>query len=103
MDNKEKEEVNNTDNKKELDSVSKEKVENIIKKAKENGQLTYKDLATELEGTDPENIDKVFDTFEEMGVDILKDDDVDIEPDLEDLREVEEIKIEDLESSFLIL
>ena len=97
MDNKEKEEVNNTDNKKELDSVSKEKVENIIKKAKENGQLTYKDLATELEGTDPENIDKVFDTFEEMGVDILKDDDVDIEPDLEDLREVEEIKIEDLD------
>ena len=97
MDNKEKEEVNNTDNKKELDSVSKEKVENIIKKAKENGQLTYKDLATELEGTDPENIDKVFDTFEEMGVDILKDDDADVEPDLDDLKEVEEIKIEDLD------
>ena len=97
MDNKEKEEVNNTDNKKELDSVSKEKVENIIKKAKEKGQLTYKDLATELEGTDPENIDKVFDTFEEMGVDILKDDDADVEPDLDDLKEVEEIKIEDLD------
>ena len=97
MDNKEKKEINNTDSKKELDSVSKEKVENIIKKAKEKGQLTYKDLATELEGTDPENIDKVFDTFEEMGVDILKDDDVDVEPDLDDLKEVEEIKIEDLD------
>ena len=97
MDNKEKKEINNTDSKKELDSVSKEKVENIIKKAKEKGQFTYKDLATELEGTDPENIDKVFDTFEEMGVDILKDDDVDVEPDLDDLKEVEEIKIEDLD------
>ncbi len=97
MDNKEKKEINNTDSKKELDSVSKEKVENIIKKAKEKGQLTYKDLATELEGTDPENIDKVFDTFEEMGVDILKDDDADVEPDLDDLKEVEEIKIEDLD------
>ncbi len=97
MDNKEKKEINNTDSKKESDSVSKEKVENIIKKAKEKGQLTYKDLATELEGTDPENIDKVFDTFEEMGVDILKDDDADVEPDLDDLKEVEEIKIEDLD------
>ena len=97
MDNKEKKEINNTDSKKELDSVSKEKVENIIKKAKEKGQLTYKDLATELEGTDPENIDKVFDTFEEMGVYILKDDDADVEPDLDDLKEVEEIKIEDLD------
>lgn len=97
MDNKEKKEINNTDSKKELDSVSKEKVENIIKKAKEKGQFTYKDLATELEGTDPENIDKVFDTFEEMGVDILKDDDADVEPDLDDLKEVEEIKIEDLD------
>ncbi len=97
MDNKEKEQVTKKVNKKELDSVSREKVENIIKKAKEQGQLTYKDLATELEGTDPENIDKVFDTFEEMGVDILKDDDVDIEPDLEDLKEVEEIKLEDID------
>ena len=43
-----------------------EKVQKIVKKAKENGKITYGELAKELEDTNPEQIDEVFDAFEEM-------------------------------------
>jgi len=73
-----------------------DKVKGILKKAKEKGNITYGELATELgEDANPEQIEKVFDAFEEMGVDVIKDDDFD-EPDIEALEELEEIKIEDL-------
>ena len=85
------------EDKKEIDEVSKEKVEDIIKKAKENGKITYGELATELEDTNPEQIDQVFDAFEDLGVDILKDDDMDMEPDIEDLQDVEDIKVEEID------
>ena len=52
----------------------KQKVNNIIKKAKEKGKITYGELATELDDINPDQIDKVFDEFEKMGVDLLKDD-----------------------------
>ena len=65
-----------------------EKVKNIVKKAKESGKMTYGELAKELEDTNPEQIDKVFDAFEEMGVNLLNDD-FEEEPDIEDLKEVE--------------
>ncbi|MBO4816145.1 MAG: RNA polymerase sigma factor RpoD [Clostridia bacterium] len=71
------------------------KVQDILKKAKEKGKITYEELATELEDINPEQIDKVFDAFEQNGVDVLKDDDIE-EPDLEDLEEVEDIKLEDI-------
>ena len=71
------------------------KVQDILDKAKEKGKITYGELATELGDINPEQIDKVFDAFEEFGVDVLKDD-LDEEPDLEDLEEVEDIKIEDI-------
>ena len=45
-----------------------EKVMNIIKRAKENGKITYGELANELEDTNPEQLDKIFDTFEDLGV-----------------------------------
>ena len=80
-----------------LDDVSKEKVEKILKMAKENGKITYGELANELEDTNPEQIDRVFDAFEDLGVDTLKDDDGDIEPDLEDLQDVEDIKLEEID------
>ena len=60
--------------------------EKIIEKAKENGKITYGELATELDDTNPEEIDKVFDAFEDLGVDL--NDDLD-EPDIEDLENVE--------------
>ena len=73
-----------------------EKVKKIIEKAKESGKITYGELATELDDTDPEEIDKVFDAFEDLGVDL--NDDIE-EPDIEDLENVEEIKLEDMDVS----
>ena len=73
---------------------SEDKVQKIIEKAKENGKITYGELATELDDTNPEEIDKVFDAFEGLGVDL--NDDLD-EPDIEDLENVEEIKLEDMD------
>jgi len=70
------------------------KVQDILKKAKEKGQITYGELASQLGDINPEQIDKVFDVFEELGVDVLKDELE--EPDIEDLEEVEDIKLEDI-------
>ena len=72
------------------------KVTDIIKKAKEKGNITYGELASELGDVNPEQIDKVFDAMEEMGVDVLKDDLE--EPDIDDLKEVEDLKLDDIDS-----
>jgi RNA polymerase primary sigma factor len=77
-------------------AIEQEKVKDILKKAKENGKMTYEDLAKELDDVNPDQIDKVFDAFEEMGVNILKDDDFDEEPDIEDLKEVENLKLDEI-------
>ena len=87
--NKDKEE--NEENNK----IKEEKVNSILKKAKEKGKITYGDLATELDDVNPEQIDQVFDAFEELGVDLLSDD-LDEEPDIEDLKEVEELKLDEI-------
>ena len=72
-----------------------DKVKDIVKKAKETGKMTYEELAKELEDTNPEQIDKVFDAFEEMGVDLLNDNFED-EPDIDDLKEVENLKLDQI-------
>ena len=73
-----------TDNaNKETKEETTKKVKDIVEKAKEKGKITYGELATELGDINPEQIDKVFDAFEEMGVDVLKDD-FDEEPDVEE-------------------
>ena len=74
---------------------AKEKVEKIIKKAKEKGKITYGELALELNDVNQEQIEKVFDVMEEMGVDVLKDD-FDDEPNEEDLKEVESLKLDEI-------
>ena len=79
------------------DSKEKEKVMKILKAAKEKGKITYGELAAELGEANPEEIDKLFDAFEELGVNVLKDEDDLLEPDIEDLEEVENIKIDDLD------
>ena len=85
-----------TDNaNKEPKEETTKKVKDIVEKAKEKGKITYGELATELGDINPEQIDKVFDAFEEMGVDVLKDD-FDEEPDVEELEKVEDIKVEDI-------
>ncbi len=78
---------------------TEKKVTDIIKKAKEKGNITYGELATELGEANPEQIDKVFDAMEEMGVDVLKDDIE--EPDLDDLKEVEDLKLDNIDSMSL--
>ena len=75
--------------------IKDEKVNIILKKAKEKGTITYGDLALELDDVNPDQIDKVFDAFEELGVDLLSDDG-DEEPDIEDLKEVEELKLDEI-------
>jgi len=85
---------NKKENKKEITEDANKTVQDILKKAKEKGQITYGELANQLGDINPEQIDKVFDAFEELGVDVLKDDLE--EPDIEDLEEVEDIKLEDI-------
>jgi len=74
----------------------KDKVEQIIEKVKNKGAITYGELASELDEANVEQIDKVFDAFEDLGVDILREDDLE-EPDVEDLEQVEDIKLEDID------
>ena len=62
------------------EKIKEEKVNKILKKAKENGKITYGELASELDDVNPEQMDKVFDAFEKLGVDVLKDD-FEAEPD----------------------
>jgi len=80
----------------EAKKVKDEKVNSILKKAKEKGQITYEDLAKELDDVEPDQIDQVFDAFEEIGVDLLRDDDFEEEPDVEDLKEVENLKLDEI-------
>ena len=80
--------------KKEENSEEKDKVKEIIEKAKTQGQITYGELASQLDDANVEQIDKVFDAFEDLGVELEEDLE---EPDIEDLEEVEDIKIEDID------
>ena len=80
----------------EAKKVKDEKVNSILKKAKEKGKITYEDLAKELDDVEPDQIDQVFDAFEEIGVDLLRDDDFEEEPDVEDLKEVENLKLDEI-------
>ena len=84
-----------TEEKKEETSLEKNTGNKILTRAKEQGHITYGELASELEDVNPDEIDKVFDAFEESGVDLLKDDFDDIEPDIDDLENIEEVDISD--------
>lgn len=84
-----------TKEKDENDKIKDDKVNNILKKAKEQGSITYGDLGKELDDVNPEQIDKVFDAFEALGVN-LSDDLDDEEPDIEDLKEVEYLKLDEI-------
>ena len=80
---------------KETDKTDKEKINNIIQEAKQSGKMTYSDLASKLNDVNPEKMDEVFDEFEKDGIDLLPDD-FDEEPDIEDLKEVEELKLDEI-------
>ena len=77
---------------------TEKKVNKILEMAKKNKRVTYGELAGELEDLSTEQMDKVFDALEKMGVDIGKDDDLDEEgPDEEDLQEVEDLKLDEID------
>ena len=75
----------------------KDKILQIVSTAKEKGKITYGELAAELGEANSEQIDKIFEAFEEVGVNVLKDDDDFLEPDLDDLSEMEDIKLEEVD------
>ena len=83
------------ENSKEINDAEKAKIDKIIAEAKQNGKMTYGDLATKLNDVNPEKLDSVFDEFEKGGIDLLPDD-FDEEPDIEDLKEVEELKLDEI-------
>ena len=76
------------------ESNIKNQVKDIVEQAKD-GNMTYAELAMKLDTINPDQIDKVFDEFEEMGVDVLQDD-FDEEPDIEELESMDEV--EDLQN-----
>lgn len=92
---KKKKEIKRIENPKTEEEIANNKVYDILKSAKDSGKITYGELATKLGDVSPDQIDKVFDVFEELGVDVLKDESEE-EPDIEDLEEVEEIKLEEM-------
>ena len=101
MPNKNIDGVNENEVKKDekLKVQASEKIKNLLNEAKKNGKVTYEELANQLNDINPEQMDTVFDAFEEIGVDLT--DDFDVEPDVEDLKEVENLKLDQItETSF---
>ena len=74
---------------------NKEKIINIIQKAKKQGKITYGELASQLEDATADQIEEIFENFEKIGINVIKDDFEDEEPNFEDLEDVEEIDIEE--------
>ena len=92
---KEKKDIEENKEEQKTTKSSQEKVVELLKEAKEKGNITYADLANKLGDISIDEINKVYDAFDEAGVNVLKDDF--IEPEIEDLEDVEEIPLEELE------
>ena len=93
-------EITEKNNAQELERAETEKkVKRILEFAKKNKRITYGDLAAELDELSTEQMERVFDSLEKMGVDIGRDDDeLDEEgPDEEDLQEVEDLKLDEID------
>ena len=87
----------NTNSKKE-EKIDNEKLAKLINKAKKNGKVTYGDIAQQLGNATPEEMEQAFAALENNGISVSGDDDLDeIEPDSDDLAEVEDIAVEDID------
>ena len=77
----------------------RDKILKILKTAKSKGNVTYAELAESLDVVVPEEIDKVFDAFEKIGIKIAKDDDDDLldEPDDAELEEIEKLNVDKID------
>lgn len=83
-------------------SIASEKIAKLIAKAKKTGKnITYGDIAEQLGNASSEEMEKAFAEIEKNGIKISNDDDDldDLEPDSEDLAEVEDIDVEDIDLS----
>ena len=76
---------------------SPEEIQKIIEDVKTKGKITYGEVASKLGNASADQIDEVFNALENSGIDVLKDDIEDIEPDAEDLEEVEDIDVNDID------
>lgn len=79
--------------------VSEEKIEGVkelIEKGKNKGMLTYKEIMDTLEDIelDPEQIEKIYDNLDEMGIDIIGDED--LEQTVEDEEDLENLNTDEL-------
>ena len=74
-----------------------EKVDNIIQKAKKQGKITYGELASQLEDATADQIEEIFDGLEGIGINIIKDDLDEEEPNADERDEVEEINLEEID------
>ncbi len=92
-----KSEDDQTNKKDDEKDTEKDKILKIVNTAKEKGKITYGELAAELGDANTEQIDKVFEAFEEIGVNVLKDDEDLLEPDIDDLKEVEDLKLDEFD------
>lgn len=99
--NKQKEmQVNSSEKEVSLKSQSEkmEFVKKLVDKGKKKGNLTYKEIMDELENIDlnPEQIEKVYEVLETMGIDIIGDiQDIEVEEEELDLSIPEGIAIDD--------
>ena len=83
---------------------NQERLNALIEEGKKKGMLSAKELLDVLEemNLDQEQIDKFYDTLENLGIDATEDDsmavmpDDDVAPDLEELENIEEISKEEL-------
>lgn len=78
---------------KDLNARNMKKVKTLIEKAKKQGEITFKEISDaleDIEDLDAEQIDKIYETFDEMGVEIIGETD---EAD-DDIKEVEEEEID---------
>lgn len=92
-DNQEKENVKNTTQDK------MKAVKSLIEKGKKNGILSYReilDTLEDIEDLDADHIDKIYESLEEMGIEIIND--VDNE-DIPEVAQLEEVPEEDLDLS----
>jgi RNA polymerase primary sigma factor len=73
----------------------KARVKKLMQKAQAKGTITYKEIMDELEEIEisPEQIEKIYDTFEKIGITVVDEMD-DFEP---DINSVEEISVEELQ------
>jgi RNA polymerase primary sigma factor len=84
------------------DKSNEDKLNELIEKGKKQGKLSFKDLMDVLEGMnlDPEQLDKFYDTLEDLGIDTAGDYppalDDDILPALDELEEIEEVTEEEI-------